>query len=170
MNLIPRINRTIIVPLLISSLLFSNVPIALGDRPSCESCGAEFSVGDVPRSVLIRVKLIGAIARSGIFNIPRGTDLLSLLANAGGVLPTANGEVLIKRYNGKAFTMSEYDLEDLVKSSKTLSPEVKQDDVIYIPHSKPIVSDNAFKIMSLITGIAGVITTVYLLSSRFSGN
>lgn len=150
----------------VAALLLCPFQKARAELRSCESCGSEFSVGDVPKSVLVKVKLIGAVWKAGIFNVPRGTDVLSLITSAGGLTSTASGDIVIKRRTGKEFVVLDYDIGDLVEDTDQPPPELKGEDVIYVPHNQLTVSENVMKLFYLATLVLGIVSTSILISDR----
>lgn len=133
---------------------------------NCESCTSEYSLGDLPKSVLISIKLSGAVGRSGLFNVPRGTDLLTLLTSAGGVAANSQNRVVIKRREGKGFILLDYDLDDILHETDEAVPIVMQGDVVMVPHSRPILSENLFRVLALISSVAGLALTGFVLLDR----
>ncbi len=123
-------------------------------------------MGDLPKTVLMRVQLIGAVSHSGLFNIPKGTDLLTLITTAGGINNSADGKVFVKRKSGNGYSIAKYTLENLIREDERQTPELRSDDIIYVPYSTPPISDSTFKILSLITTLCSLTLTGFLIYDR----
>lgn len=156
--------------IIILSITFAPLHKTYAELKTCDSCGAEYSIGDLPKSVLMRVELIGAVGRSGIFNVPKGTTLMTLLSAAGGVQSTADGEIIIKRKVSKGYSAATFDLDDIMNDTEKAAAELKPEDMVYVPHHTTLIGDSVFRTLSLITSIAGLVVTSILISDRLSGN
>lgn len=128
---------------------------------------------------LISVQLLGAVQRPGLYYIPAQTPLLKLLTLAGGFSnETAEDEILLRRSQGPK--LSELDLEfaelkgkayeinieKLLKNGSTSSVNLAQDDVIYIPKKEPLISNDTYRTVTVISVVLTAVLTGLLIDDR----
>lgn len=81
-----------------------------------------------------QISLLGFVSKPGKYPIEQASTLIDLLAQAGGVAPSAGDTAILMRANDPANTRREIDLMALFeKGDATQNPEVMNGDVIYVP-------------------------------------
>lgn len=129
--------------------------------------GAEYTSGDQPGTVLMRVNLWGAINRPGIHHIPTKTDLLSLISYGGGPLNGALlDEVTIKREIGNTHKLIRVDVEELVKGASHHNVALAPNDVIVIPQDEPFFDKDTITFITLISVTLSAVLTAVLIRDR----
>lgn len=129
--------------------------------------GAEFVSGNYPGAVLIRVNLLGSIQRSGIHHVPTRTDLLTLLALAGG--PTADAdltEVVLKRKKRGREEVVPLNLEEIVKEPGNRGPELEPNDMVFVPAKTPLINPNVVTTVSLLSSVLAIVVTSVVLMKK----
>lgn len=136
----------------------------LGLQMPQKQMGAEFMSGNRPGTVLMKVNLWGAVNRPGIHHVPVRTDLMSLLSYAGGPANNALlGEVTIKREIGTSRKLIKVDVEELIKGVSHHQVELAANDIVVIPASEPLVSQDTLALMGAISLIAStILAAVYI--------
>lgn len=159
--------KKILLYFVLSTFYFSQVQAAgnyYNSMLNQQSAGHDFISGAQPGDVLIKINLWGAVHKPGIHRVPAKTDLLSLMSYAGG--PKDNAildEVTIKRDLGKTQKLITVNLEDLVKGASHHQINLAPNDVIVVPASKPLVSQDTLTIISVTSIILSTVFTAILI-------
>ena len=80
-----------------------------------------------------KVAVIGEVNKPGRYALDGKTNLLDMLALAGGISPTGGDKIVVVRDNRK----NEYKINDLFSSNRQL-PQLKNGDQIFIPRMQQI--------------------------------
>jgi len=121
---------------------------------------------DLPLELLMRVRVLGAVAHEGMYYVPKGTDLASLLSHAGGI--TNAEEIFVKRTVGKKkYHVFAIDKEDFFEKSEHPILVLAQDDIVMVPATVPLISDNAIKLVTIISATLAIALTTLVLTDRF---
>jgi hypothetical protein len=105
--------------------------------------------------VLRPVKLLGQVARPGIYNVPENTELTTLLSIAGGMEKGADlKNVSIGNPNG---TQTKMNLADQLISGHDYS--LKTNDIIYIPERKNTFDQDTTNTVLVVSTIASLLLT-----------
>jgi len=154
------IKRIIILPL--CTLFFTSQVQAqtsyLGTEKFKSVSGAEYTSGNQPGTVLMKVNLWGAVHRPGIHHIPIKSDLMSLVSYAGG--PTRDAlldEVIIKRDIGKTRKLIKVDVEELIKGVSHHHIELAPNDIIVIENDEPLIDQDTLAVVAMISVIMSTI-------------
>lgn len=129
--------------------------------------GTEYISGNTPGTVLMKVNLWGAVNRPGIHHVPVNTDLMSLMSYAGG--PTSKAildEVTIKRDLGKKRKLIRIDVEELVGGVSHHHVELAPNDIVVIPASEPLISQDTVTMITLISVVASTVLAFVLIDQR----
>jgi len=124
--------------------------------------GSVFVYGDLSLDVLISVRILGAVAKSGVHYIPPSTDLVTLLSLAGGTVERADlSSITIRRAEkGNTFRVIKIDLEELISDPKSQNVVLQSNDTVLIPLQQSWISDSTAKTVGVITGIASIFLSV----------
>lgn len=132
--------------------------------------GTEFTSGAYPGALMMRINLWGAVGKAGIHFIPTGTDLITLLSYAGGPLALAElDNIVIKRRTKNRERVIKIDMENYLTSIAIKSPALEANDIVFIPSTKPIISQNTALILGTVTSLLGLILVSFALSDRLTG-
>ena len=113
--------------------------------------GNEFVSGASRGQVLMRINLWGAMNKSGVHHIPTRTDLVTLFSFAGGPMHDADlSDIMIKRK----------------MNDKEESIAVDMNDIIVVPASKPLVSNNVILGVTLLSGILSIVIASIVVHDR----
>lgn len=131
----------------------------------------EFYAESVPGEILVAINLLGAVRRSGIYHLPKQTDIIHLISLSGGITEQADlSRVTIKRRNKERERVILVNLDDIFQRPGTLSPVLEAGDVVMIPLKEPPVSPSTITLIGLISSIISIIVSGLLLSKSISRN
>lgn len=129
--------------------------------------GNEYMSGDFPGAVMMKVNLWGAVEKPGIHYVPLQTDLITLLSFAGGPRDSAElDEVLIKRKAKLKTQKIDVDVEELLKGVGATNPTLEPNDIILVPSTPQVVSNNTLAVIGLITSVLGIVAISISLSKQ----
>jgi len=131
------------------------------------AAGSEFKSGVKPGIVLMKVNLWGAVNKSGVHYIPTHTDLLTLLSYAGG--PTASAEtdeIVIRRRGRGREEVIEVDVDELIQNVGTKNPVLEANDIVIVPKSRPVVSDQSMRMLTVVLSVFSIVLTSLVISDR----
>lgn len=136
-----------------------------GDAAAASSQGraAQYFLGD-ENAIFITVNVWGKVGRPGQYNIPSGTDLLTLLSAAGG--PTDRSRldsVRIVRMVNQREEILEVDVKRYLKTGDlSLIPDMEPGDTV-------IVAGSALNVVAFVVDMAakiGILLNAIVLSQR----
>jgi protein involved in polysaccharide export with SLBB domain len=119
--------------------------------------------------LLMSVNILGSVSKPGQYMVPSETDLISLIAYAGGFREDAKiNEIKIVRRvgdRGKPNVMK-IDLEKFyIAGDQQLTPPLKPDDVVMIANRKSMTAKTIADIVRTVSYVAQVIY-IYVLIER----
>lgn len=157
-----RIFSVLISTLLIHSQVHAQSSSYLGvGKYNDNLSGTEYTSGNQPGTVLMRVNLWGAVLRPGIHNVPIKTDLMTLISYAGGPSDRALlDDVIIKREVGNSRKVLEVDVEELISGTSHHQVELAPNDIIVIPKDQPLLGGDSIAILTILTFILSSIVAV----------
>lgn len=130
---------------------------------------AEYIYRSAPKEILIGVQLLGAVKNPGIYYIPSNTDVLKLLALAGGSDEADLSEILVRKTDPTQAGVYELDVKKLMKSTSNVKPfKLTQDDFIYVPKREPWISNDVSKTITIVSLIATIVLTSVLIEKNTS--
>ena len=153
------------------STLFSSVGLA-------ESASSFFEIKEPPRASeyiyrsstkesLIGVQLLGAVKNPGIYYVPTNTDVLKLLALAGGSDDADLSEILVRKIDPAQPGVYELDVKKLMKSTSNVKPfKLAQDDFVYVPKREPWISNDVSKSITIVSLITTIVLTSVLIEKN----
>ncbi len=164
------IQITVTISFLISTL-FSSVGMAelasgifeIKEPPRA----SEYIYRSSPKESLIAVQLLGAVKNPGIYYVPTNTDVLKLLALAGGSDDADLSEILVRKTDPTQSGVYELDIEKLMKSTSNVKPfKLAQDDFVYVPKREPWISNDVSKSITIVSLIASIVLTGILIKKN----
>jgi hypothetical protein len=129
--------------------------------------GSEYVSGNYPGAILMPVNLWGSVGKPGIHHIPTRTDLVTLLALAGG--PAADAElddVVIKRRNGKEELILKIDAEEVLTEAGVQSPVLEANDIVIVPREKQVISNNTATLVGFTASVLGLVLAGIALNAQ----
>ncbi len=125
---------------------------------------AEYIYRSSPKESLIGVQLLGAVKNPGIYYIPTNTDVLKLLALAGGSDDADLSEILVRKTEPSQAGVYELDIKKLMKSTANVKPfKLAQDDFVYVPKREPWISNDVSKTITIVSLVASIVLTGVLI-------
>lgn len=160
-----RIFSVLISTLLIHSQVHAQSSSYLGvGKYNDNLSGTEYTSGNQPGTVLMRVNLWGAVHRPGIHNIPVKTDLMTLISYAGGPKDKALlDDVVIKREIGNTRKVIEVDVEDLITGTSHHHVELAPNDIVVIPKDQPLLGDDAIGVLTVLTFLLSSVVAISVI-------
>jgi hypothetical protein len=124
---------------------------------------------------LIPIRLLGSVKNAGLYHIPADMKLSTLLALAGGTSGDADlGKIIIgndqqkvKNYKGEETKSLQIDLEDTLKKGAYEDYTLVANDIVLIQNKSPIVSNDAFRTISIVSVILTSILTAIVIKDRY---
>lgn len=128
---------------------------------------AEYIYRSSPKESLIGVQLLGAVKNPGIYYIPTNTDVLKLLALAGGSEDADLSEILVRKTDPTQTGVYELDVKKLMKSTANVKPfKLAQDDFVYVPKREPWISNDVSKTITIVSLVATIVLTGVLIDKN----
>lgn len=128
---------------------------------------AEYIYRSSPKESLIGVQLLGAVRNPGIYYIPTNTDVLKLLALAGGSEDADLSEILVRKTDPAQTGVFELDVKKLMKSTSNVKPfKLAQDDFVYVPKREPWISNDISKTITIVSLVATIVLTGVLIDKN----
>lgn len=127
---------------------------------------AEYIFRSAPKETLIGVQLLGAVKNPGIYYIPPTTDLLKLLALAGGEQDADLSEIIVRKVDPAQSGVYELDMKRLMKTTGGKQFKLTQDDFIYVPKKEPWISNDVSRSVSILSLLATIVLTGVLIEKN----
>ncbi|MCB0390644.1 MAG: SLBB domain-containing protein [Bdellovibrionales bacterium] len=116
--------------------------------------------------ILVPVRLMGNIAKPGLYHVPANTSMLTLLTISGGPIKNADIEnIKVSTYTGQHNQVS---MKQLIQSEAQYM--VKKGDVIYIPEKDVTFDQNTVNAFTVISGIISVLLTGFLVAEQIKND
>jgi hypothetical protein len=138
----------------------------LKDAPPIPGQTSEYIYRTRPDEALIPVYLLGAVAKPGLYHVPSRTDVVGLLALAGGPISGALvDDIQIRRQNAskRSSERLRFDLDDAMGGGDSAKLTLASNDLVYVAPAKPAVSGQVLTILGIVTGVLGIIATGFLI-------
>jgi competence protein ComEA len=127
---------------------------------------AEYIFRSAPKETLIGVQLLGAVKNPGVYYIPPTTDLLKLLALAGGENDADLTEIIVRKVDPVGNGVYELDMKRLMKTTGGKQFKLTQDDFIYVPKKEPWISNDVSRTVSILSLLATIVLTGVLIDKN----
>jgi hypothetical protein len=139
------------------------------------SSSSEYIFESYPNQELIPIRLLGAIKNAGLYHIPANMKLTTLLALAGGTTPEAdlekiiigNDQQSIHNSKGEEKESLKINLEDTLEGGARKDYTLVANDIVLIKDKSPIVSNDAFRTISIVSVILTSILTAIVIKDRY---
>ncbi|WP_372654633.1 hypothetical protein [Halobacteriovorax sp.] len=144
-----------------SSQVFSqtfNAGVGFG-KPS------EFVFQSYKNQELISLRLLGAVNKAGLYHVPKDIKLVTLLSLAGGTAKDAEvEEIVIGNETRKEVT--HINLYEAINKQVDKEYEFKSNDTIFVKHKKPFISNDSWKIISVISVLLTTALTAIAINDK----
>lgn len=170
-----KLLRTLCTMLCTSSLLLcSNVAFAQLDNSSFESGlkinpgrPAEYIYQSYGEQELISIRVLGSIENAGLYHIPKGMKLTTLLSLAGGTSKNADLErVFISNETETDAKTTKFNMSEALEEGHTQMYSLQANDVVFIKEKEPLISNDTWKAISIISVILTSALTVIAIDDR----
>jgi len=122
---------------------------------------SEYVFKTEPDQNMMPVKLIGGTLRPGIYHLPEGTTLTSLIALSGGKQPQRDSpEVVIRR----ADQQIEFDMEDFMDGESDADPVLKSGDIIAMKSDDPLVDQGTVNFITVISSVLSIVLAASIIA------
>ncbi len=112
--------------------------------------------------ILQPVKILGSVAKPGLYHLPNKTSITTLLSITGGTIKNANTKkIYITSLNGEKKELS---LHDLMTTQNDVI--LKTGDIIYIPEKEHYFDQSTVNATTTITGIISLVLTAILVNEQ----
>lgn len=160
--------------LLISQSPASQVEVSKNSKYNLNTA-SEYIFESYPNQELIPIRLLGSVKNPGLYHIPTQMKLTTLLALAGGTSGDAdlgkiiigNDQQTIKNEQGVESKSLEIDLEETLKKGARSDYTLMANDIVLIQNKSPIVSNDAFRTISVVSVILTSILTAIVIKDRY---
>jgi len=118
--------------------------------------------------ILVPVHLLGSVGKPGVYHIPKQTDIIRLLALAGGTRADANLEdVSIKRRSEETERVINLNLKQLVNEKGTGRPiNLEANDIVLVSPKEPVISPNTVQVVGLTASLLGLIVSSLVIVNQ----
>ncbi len=170
-----KLIRSLCTIICTSSLLFcSNIAFAQLDSSSFESelkvnpgRPAEYIYQSYGDQELISIRVLGSIENAGLYHIPKGMQLTTLLSLAGGTKRDADLEkVFISNEGKQGAKTTKFNMSEALEEGHTQMYQLQSNDVVFIKDREPIISNDTWKAISILSVILTSALTVIAIDDR----
>jgi hypothetical protein len=127
----------------------------------------DFFSEDVPGEQLISIQLLGSVSRSGVYRVPRNTDLIRLLSLAGGTRAEANlRKIGIRRRNTQNEKVMQVDLVEMTENPKIPPVVLLAGDTVLVYARMPLVDRDTLNVITVLTSILSLLASAVVLSKN----
>ncbi len=169
-NILASVQKLIVTFLFFTSFLFSSKGVAETASSFFEvkepPRAAEYIYRSSPKESLIGVQLLGAVKNPGIYYIPSNTDVLKLLALAGGTEDAELSEILVRKTDPTQAGVYELDVKKLMTTTTAKPFRLTQDDFVYIPKRESWISNDVSKTITIVSLVATIVLTAVLIEKN----
>lgn len=138
------------------------------------SSPSEFVFESYPNQQLIPIRLLGAVKNAGLYHVPANMKLTTLLTLAGGTTSEADLENIVigndqkdmknsKNEDVKSLNMN---LEEVLRNGAKDDYTLISNDIVLIKNKEPLVSNDSFRMISIVSVILTTILTAVLIEDK----
>ena len=170
--------RHLIICLLTYSIFINQTIAATADNSKATkynlSSPSEFVFESYPNQELIPIRLLGAVKNAGLYHVPVNMKLTTLLSLAGGTSSEAdlenivigNDQQNITAPNGEQKKSLNLNLEEVLKNGAKEDYTLASNDIVLIKNKSPLVSNDSFRMISIVSVILTTILTAVLIHDK----
>lgn len=128
----------------------------------------EYFAGAYPGAVMMKVNILGAVNKPGVYNVPVNSELTSVLSYAGGPSKEAElDEVFVRSKVGSEYKVKKINLENFFSDAKEQPYMLKPDDYVYIEQNEGLVNNNLMRTSTVIASILGIVVSILVIDKSF---
>lgn len=144
-------------------------------RPA--AIASEYVYRSTYKEGLVPVRVLGAVGKPGMYFVPAKTDLVKLLTLAGGMLSSAEGDVVVRKADESWSTLTmpglakrnlayELDFNHVMLEGAYSSLTLSAQDVVYVPPEEPWISSGTARTVSFVSIVMGIVLTGILITQN----
>ncbi len=126
---------------------------------------SEFVFQTYKNQELISLRLLGAVNRAGLYHVPKDIRLVTLLSLAGGTTKDAEVEEIVIGNESKK-TVTEINLYEAINKQVDKEYEFSSNDTIFVKHKRPFISNDSWKIISVISVLLTTALTAIAINDK----
>jgi hypothetical protein len=129
----------------------------------------EYYAGAMPGAVMMKVSVLGAIHKPGVYNVPVNSELNSVLSYAGG--PTVDAkldEIMVRSNEGDKSKVNQVDLENFFRDEDTTPFRLRPNDYIYVEQKEKIISSEILQTTTLVSSLLSIVVALIIIDQRVS--
>jgi hypothetical protein len=138
------------------------------------SSPSEFVFESYPNQDPIPIRLLGAVKNAGLYHVPVNMKLTTLLSLAGGTnneadlenIVIGNDQQDVTAPNGEKKQSLNINLEDVLRSGAKNDYTLATNDIVLIKNKSPMVSNDSFRIISIVSVLLTTILTAVIIRDR----
>lgn len=128
----------------------------------------EYFAGAYPGTVMMKVNIIGAVNKPGVYNVPVNSELNSVLSYAGGPSKEAEmDKVFVRSKKGENYEVKKVNLENFFSDHNEKPYRLRPDDYIYIEQNEGLINNNLLKTSTVVASILGIIVSFLVIDKSF---
>lgn len=116
---------------------------------------------------LISIRVLGSIQNAGLYHIPKDMQLTTLISLAGGTTESADLKSVFISNEGREVPKAQrYDMESALEKGHIEMYQLQSNDVVFIREKRPIISNDAWKAISVLSVLLTSALTVLAIDDR----
>ncbi len=128
---------------------------------------AEYIYQSYGEQELISIRVLGSIENAGLYHIPKGMKLTTLLSLAGGTSRDADLEsVFISNETESSAQTTKFNMSEALEKGHTQMYSLQANDVVFIKEKQPFISNDTWKAISILSVILTSALTVIAIDDR----
>ena len=125
--------------------------------------GSEYMLRNYPDEPLLTIQVLGGVNKPGIYHVPGGTDVVTLMSLTGGIFSTADLSNIVLRKN-KAKKITLIDLDKIIRDTASDPTQLHNGDVIFVNLKEDTIIPQITKVVTFASLILGLVVTGLVLS------
>lgn len=126
---------------------------------------SEFVFQTYKNQELISLRLLGAVRKAGLYHVPKDIKLVTLLSLAGGTTKDAEvEEIVIGSETGN--NVKKINLYEAMNNQINSDYKFSSNDTVFIKHKKPFISNDSWKIISVISVLLTTALTAIAIDDK----
>ncbi|PIK14793.1 hypothetical protein [Halobacteriovorax sp. JY17] len=126
---------------------------------------SEFVFQSYKNQELISLRLLGAVNKAGLYHVPKDIKLITLLSLAGGTSKDAEVEQIMIGSESRKEVIK-VNLYEAINEQAHREYEFNSNDTIFVKHKKPFISNDSWKIISVISVLLTTALTAIAIDDK----
>lgn len=116
---------------------------------------------------LVSIRLLGSVQKAGLYHVPKNMNVATLLTLAGGTTRDADlRKITISNESRQDMRAFRIDLEKSIQSGLGDGHQLQPNDLVFVAEKQPIVSNDTWKAISILSIILTSALTVIAIDDR----